>query len=142
MSAGRGADTVGLDVTIMGREYRVTCKPDEQRELLDAVAFVDTQMREFRDSLRQNNAERVAVMTALNLANELLRARSAASAVSRGNGDPARTRDDVARDDGDVGHAPAQRSSESDVDLTGLRRRIQLMQSTIDTALAAQDRLL
>ena len=31
-------------------------------------------MREIRDSAKQNNAERVAVMTALNIANDLLRA--------------------------------------------------------------------
>jgi len=107
MSAtGPAGDSVSLDVNIMGREYRVACKPGEKQELLDAVAYVDKQMREIRDSAKQNNAERVAVMTALNVAHELLKVR-----VS-GN-----------------------------VDLGGLKRRIQTMQSTIDAALAEQEKL-
>jgi cell division protein ZapA len=99
-------DSLSLDVSIMGREYRVACKPEERQELLDAVAYVDRQMREIRDSAKQNNAERVAVMTALNVSHELLKVR-----VS-GN-----------------------------VDLGGLKRRIQNMQSTIDAALAEQEKL-
>jgi cell division protein ZapA len=106
MSSNKASDSVNLDVSIMGREYRVACKPDERQELLDAVAHVDRQMREIRDSAKQNNAERVAVMTALNLSHELLKVRTAGS-----------------------------------VDLSGLKRRIQTMQSTIDAALAEQERL-
>ena len=118
MSAGKRTDSIGLDVEIMGREYRVACKPEEQRELLDAVAYVDQQMREIRDTAKQNNAERVAVMVALNLANELLRARAHG------------------------GSAIAPASSEPGVDLTGLKRRIQSRQSTIDAALTEQERLI
>ena len=106
MNAAKTPDSLNLDVNIMGRDYRVVCKPEERQELLDAVAYVDRQMREIRDSAKQNNAERVAVMTALNVTHELLKVR-----VS-GN-----------------------------VDLGGLKRRIQAMQSTIDTALAEQEKL-
>lgn len=106
MSAGKTADGLSLDVSIMGREYRVACKPEERQELLEAVAYVDRQMREIRDSAKQNNAERVAVMTALNVAHELLKMRVSGS-----------------------------------VDLGGLKRRIQNMQSTIDAALAEQEKL-
>ena len=106
MTASKASDSMNLDVSIMGREYRVACKPDERQELLDAVAYVDSQMREIRDSARQNNAERVAVMTALNIAHELLKVRVGGS-----------------------------------VDLGGLKRRIQDMQTTIDAALAEQEKL-
>ena len=106
MSVGRNGESTSIDVSIMGREYRVACKPQERQELLDAVAYVDRQMRSIRDAGKQNNAERVAVMAALNIAHELLRVRVA------GN-----------------------------VDLGGLRRRIQEMQSTIDAALAEQEKL-
>ena len=78
----------------------------KRQELLDAVAYVDRQMREIRDSSKQNNAERVAVMTALNVTHELLKVRVSGS-----------------------------------VDLGGLKRRIQTMQSTIDAALAEQEKL-
>src|ERR1700752_2325200 len=70
-------DSMSLDVSIMGREYRVACKPNERQELLDAVAYVDRQMRLIRDSGKQNNLERVAVMTALNIAYDLLKVRIA-----------------------------------------------------------------
>ena len=105
-AAGRNGETMSLDVSIMGREYRVACKPEEKQELLEAVAYVDRQMRMIRDTGKQNNAERVAVMTALNIAHDLLKIR-----VS-GN-----------------------------VDLGGLKRRIQDMQTTIDAALAEQEKL-
>ena len=117
MSAGKKAESLGIDVTIMGREYRVACKPDEERDLRAAVAYVDQQMRDIRDAMRQNNAERVAVMAALNIANELLRTRS--------NPTQASTRTDT-----------------GDIDLDDLKLRIQSMQSTIDTTLAEQERLL
>jgi cell division protein ZapA len=106
MNTGKTADVLSLDVSIMGREYRVVCKPDEREELLEAVAHVDRQMREIRDSAKQNNAERVAVMAALNVTHELLKVRVSGS-----------------------------------VDLGGLKRRIQDMQSTIDAALAEQEKL-
>ena len=124
--AGKKAEVRGLDVTIMGREYRVACKPDEEPELLEAVAYVDKQMREIRDALRQNNAERIAVMTALNIAHDLLRAKS--------GGVPA--------DDAASASAPTRQSSGSDIDLGPLKRRIESMQSTLDSALAEQERLL
>ena len=79
MSAGRTAESLNLDVTIMGREYRVACKPEERQELLDAVAHLDKQMRDIRDASKQNNAERVAVMTALNVTHELLKVRVSGS---------------------------------------------------------------
>ena len=112
-------DTVGLDVNIMGREYRIACKPEEQTDLLAAVAHVDQQMREIRDTAKQNNAERVAVMVALNVTNELLRLRAGATESSSANP-----------------------PSGNGVDLNGLKRRIQTMQSTIDAALSEQERLL
>ena len=129
MSAGKKAEAPGsLDVTIMGHQYRVTCKPGEEQALQDAVTYVDTQMREIRDALRQNNAERIAVMTALNIAHDLLRERSTAAAPPRDDAVPALN--------------PGQRSSESDIDLAGLKRRIQSLQSTLDSTLAEQESLL
>src|SRR3989442_13195384 len=67
---------VTLDVTILGREYRVSCKESEKDELMKAVAFIDRRMREIRDSGKVAGTERIAVMAALNIAHEVLRARS------------------------------------------------------------------
>ncbi len=61
-----------LDVMIMGKTYRVTCAPDEEKDLLAAVEFVDNRMSEIREGGRTMAIERLAVMTALNIAHELL----------------------------------------------------------------------
>ena len=71
-----------LEVTILGREYRVVCKDSERAELLQAVAFLDKRMREIRDAGKVVGNERIAVMAALNIAHELLGARSGAHATS------------------------------------------------------------
>jgi cell division protein ZapA len=70
-----------LDVSILGREYRVACRESEREELLQAVQFIDRRMREIRDSGKVAGTERIAVMAALNLAHELLRAKTGAPAT-------------------------------------------------------------
>lgn len=61
-----------LDVSIMGRNYRVTCADDEREALLAAVAYVDQKMTEIKVASKVSGTERIAVMAALNIANELL----------------------------------------------------------------------
>jgi len=70
---------ITLDVSILGREYRVACKESEREELLRAVQFLDRRMREIRDSGKISGTERIAVMAALNIAHELLRSKSGAA---------------------------------------------------------------
>ncbi len=60
-----------LDIVLMGREYRVACTPDEREALKTAVAYVDERMRDLAEKTK-STGERLAVMTALNLAHELL----------------------------------------------------------------------
>ena len=64
-----------LDVTIMGRSYKVTCPDDEREALMRAVTYLDEKMSEIRDSGRVGNVERIAVMAALNIAHEFLTTR-------------------------------------------------------------------
>ena len=61
-----------LEVNIMGRNYRVTCADDEREALLAAVAYVDKKMTEIKAASKVAGTERIAVMAALNIANELL----------------------------------------------------------------------
>lgn len=70
------SEVKGLDVSIMGREFRVACPEDEQEELLSAVSYLDRKMREIRDSGKVIGVERIAIMAALNIAHELLTTRS------------------------------------------------------------------
>lgn len=69
------ANGKGLDVTIMGREFRVACSPDEQEQLLAAVDYLDNKMREIRDAGKVIGVERIAIMAALNITNEFLNTR-------------------------------------------------------------------
>ncbi|HWQ38981.1 MAG TPA: cell division protein ZapA [Burkholderiales bacterium] len=65
----------GLDVTILGRQFRVSCTEEEKKDLLKAVAYLDQKMREIRDSGKVIGMERIAIMAALNIAHELLSTR-------------------------------------------------------------------
>jgi cell division protein ZapA len=65
-----------LDVVIMGRTYKVSCSEDERSALLTAVAYLDRKMTEIKTAGRVASAERIAVMAALNIANELLNSRN------------------------------------------------------------------
>jgi cell division protein ZapA len=112
--------TVMLDVSILGREFKVACKEAERAELNEAVALLDRRMREIRDSGKVSGTDRIAVMAALNLAHDLLRERRTAKTGSV-NADAA------------VGGTP--------IDVDATRRRIQSMQSAIDQAMAGQDNL-
>ncbi|TRW92182.1 cell division protein ZapA [Candidatus Methylobacter oryzae] len=58
-------------LTIMGKEYKIACDPDEQSDLIQSAQQLDAQMRQMRDSGKVAGADRIAVMAALNLAHEL-----------------------------------------------------------------------
>lgn len=74
----------GLDVTIMGREFRVACPADEQAALMQAVEFLDGRMREIRDAGKIIGIDRIAIMAALNIAHEFLRTRAGGSDLEIG----------------------------------------------------------
>ncbi|MEF8697817.1 MAG: cell division protein ZapA [Candidatus Accumulibacter sp. UW26] len=61
-----------LDITLLGKEYRVACPPDQRAALLTAASYVDGKMREIAEKTRNHVGERVAVMAALNIAHEHL----------------------------------------------------------------------
>jgi len=109
---------VTLDVALLGRNYKVACKEGERADLQDAVALLDLRMREIRDGGKVAGADRIAVMAALNIANELLRARAHPAAA---NVEPANV------------HAA--------IDDTAARRRIASMQSAIDEVLGGFESL-
>lgn len=64
-----------VTVRILEKEYQVACPADEKSDLLASAELLNRRMREIRDSGKVVGLDRVAVMAALNLANELLKAR-------------------------------------------------------------------
>jgi cell division protein ZapA len=65
-----------LSVRILEKEYFVACPYEERSDLLDSAEYLNSKMREIRDSGKVVGLDRIAVMAALNLANELLRVRN------------------------------------------------------------------
>ena len=61
-----------ISVSILDRVYQFTCQPDERKALKKAALFLDERMRTVKGVGRLMTLERIAVMTALNLSNELL----------------------------------------------------------------------
>ena len=66
-----------VEVRILDRGFTVGVEPSEKESLMAAAAFLDARMREVRGNNRSAALDRVAVLTALNLAAELLQARKA-----------------------------------------------------------------
>ena len=105
-----------LDVSIMGRTYKVTCAPEEREALMLAVSYLDQKMNEIKSSGRVGSGERIAVMAALNIAHELLEAR--AQARSSASATP----------DG--------------FDTAEVKRRMAVMQAMLEQVLVPQEKLL
>ncbi|MDK2122621.1 cell division protein ZapA [Parachitinimonas caeni] len=61
-----------IDVTIMGREFRVACPEDEEAVLLQAVSYLDQKMREIRDAGKVIGIDKIAIMAALDITHEML----------------------------------------------------------------------
>lgn len=62
-----------VSVRILEKEYQVACPASERTALLDSAEILNARMREIRDSGKVVGLDRIAVMAALNMANELLR---------------------------------------------------------------------
>jgi cell division protein ZapA len=64
-----------IEVSILGRNYKVACEDGEREALLQAVEYLDAKMGEIKKAGKVNGTDRIAVMAALNIAHELLSTR-------------------------------------------------------------------
>jgi cell division protein ZapA len=74
-----------VTVRILDREYTVGVGEEERAGLAAAARMLDARMRELRGGNKMVAPDRLAVLTALNLAHELQQGRAGASAQ---DGDP------------------------------------------------------
>ncbi|MBT8136946.1 MAG: cell division protein ZapA [Gammaproteobacteria bacterium] len=65
-----------ISVRILEKEYQVACPASERDDLLRSAEMLNRKMREIRDSGKVIGLDRIAVMAALNITNELLQAES------------------------------------------------------------------
>ncbi len=68
--------TAQVSVRILDKEYQVACPANERTDLLDSAEVLNARMLEIRDSGRIVGIDRIAVMAALNMANDLLHAQA------------------------------------------------------------------
>ncbi len=64
--------SIPVVVRILDKEYRIACERGEEEGLIASARFLDQKMREIKAGGRVIGTDRIAVMTALNLAHELL----------------------------------------------------------------------
>ncbi len=103
MNDAKGRDKGALTISLLGREFRVACPDGEEKQLLASVDYLNRKLKEVRDTGKVVGNERIAIMTALNVAHEFLSNRPGAQAFDGG----------------------------------AFKRRIEAMQETVESALAA-----
>ena len=111
-------ETNFLDITLLGKEYRVACPPSEHVALLAAVAYVDEKMHDIAEKTKSNISERIAVMAALNIAHEHLTHLK------------------------QTGESPLGETTETVLDNDFVKRKITDMETELDAVLAPQGKLL
>jgi len=104
--------TTTLDIKIQGREYRVACAAGEAAELQAAAELLEARMGQIAAATR-STGERLAVMTALNLAHEL----------------------------NTVGQTATSAPAPQEIDEKDVLRRIKFIEAQLDAVLAPQEQL-
>ncbi len=67
----------GVDIRVPDKDYRIACPAAEQEDLVASARLLDMRMREIRQTGRVIGSDRIAVLAALNIANELLQLKKA-----------------------------------------------------------------
>lgn len=62
-----------VSIRILGKEYQVACPIEEKSALLASADLLNEKMQDIRSAGKILGLDRVAVMAALNLANELIK---------------------------------------------------------------------
>jgi len=63
-------DKGAVNISVLGREFRVGCPEGEERQLQAAVDHLNRKIKEIQDTRKVVGNERIAIMAALNIAHE------------------------------------------------------------------------
>ena len=74
--AGESGESRLIRVRVLDKEVQLRCRPDEEEHLSQAVAYIDRQMSEARRRNATSSLEKIAIVTAINTADALLRSRA------------------------------------------------------------------
>jgi len=67
------SDVRSVTVTILGKEYQISCPPAEEEALRKSARYLDDQMSKIRARGTTLGFEKIAIMAALNISHELLK---------------------------------------------------------------------
>lgn len=59
-------------IRLLDREYQIKCPPEKIADLQEAANYLDLQMRQSQDSSKLIGLDRILMIAALNIANELI----------------------------------------------------------------------
>lgn len=72
MADAKPTNSKTVTVSILDKSYQVNCKAEEVSALQKSADFLDRKMREMKENSNVFGLDRLAVMAALNITNELL----------------------------------------------------------------------
>ena len=61
-----------VDITLLGHDYQVACPSGQEGKLMEAAQLLDARMREIQLAGKLIGSEKIAIMSALNLAYDVL----------------------------------------------------------------------
>ena len=67
------APTEPVSVTILDRKYQFSCSGEQRKDLIEAARILDERMMEIRESGRLMSLERIALQSALNPSDEVIK---------------------------------------------------------------------
>jgi len=70
------SETARVSVRILEKEYQFACPSEEKPDLVRSAEYLNARMKQIRDAGNVVGTDRIAVMAALNLANDLLKGRN------------------------------------------------------------------
>ncbi len=90
---------VPVTISILDKEFRIACPPEEKDALIASAHYLDRKMREVRNTGKVVGIDRISVMTALNITHELLQARRDQASASHDLGPRLRALQEAAEEE-------------------------------------------
>ena len=76
----KAGDSRLAKLRIMAKEVTIACRPGDEDALEQAAAYIDASMRELKSRNTTSSIEKIAIVTAINTADALLKARAQGAA--------------------------------------------------------------
>ena len=77
------SEATKLKLRILNTEIQVSCKLSEQDALETAAKFINEEMQNVKQKTNTRSTEKIAIITAMNLAHELLELRKQSASVEK-----------------------------------------------------------